>query len=222
MVTSVESDEQTAPNGNESVFKQPTPEQLAAFVEGDPIAEDAVLRLVLPQLYHWALKRHPTLPPPEVESVINQVAAEACRPHVRYDPSRSKLTTYLLNLISLRLNDLYAKESRRKEHEEIGQNQRENLLESPYNIANTPNPAAITRDDFFHRALQHLNGPERDFLEMIRQGEKSEELFIVALEQYGPVSDPSRYVKNTKVRLQRKLRRLAEEMGYNLQDFIDD
>jgi hypothetical protein len=211
-----------APNGDESVFQQPTPELLAAFVDGDPIAEDAVLRLVLPQLYHWALKHHPTLPPPEVQSVINQVAAETCRPHVRYDPARSRLTTYMLNLVSLRLNDLYATESRQKEHEEIGTDLRENFSQPPYNLANTPNPAAITRNDFFERVLQHLDGPERDFLTLMLHGEKREEVFIVALARYGPVPDPSREVKNAKVRLQRKLRKLADDMGYELQDFVDD
>jgi len=38
---------------NESHFQQPTDEQLSRFVQGDPVAIDAVIRLVLPQLYSW-------------------------------------------------------------------------------------------------------------------------------------------------------------------------
>ena len=39
---------------DESVFQQPTGEQLFAFAQGDPIAKDEIAHLVLLQLARWA------------------------------------------------------------------------------------------------------------------------------------------------------------------------
>ena len=104
---------------DEGAFQQPTPEQIAAFIDGDPIAEDDVLGIVLPQLVRWAISHHPDLPAEEIESLIYQVTAETCRPAVRYDPTKAKLTTYIINLFNLRVNDLYHIEGRLKLQAEL-------------------------------------------------------------------------------------------------------
>src|SRR5689334_18230757 len=117
----------------EETFQQPSPELLARFVVGDPIAEDTVLGLVLPQIYRWAIRRYSNLPEQEVQSVIHQVITETCRPRVRYDPNRSKLTTYLIGLIKLRMVDLYEKQNAIYTSEESGIDAKEKLLRLPYN-----------------------------------------------------------------------------------------
>ena len=73
---------------HESSFQQPTPEQIAAFVQGDPVAIDEVVHLLLPQLYRWAIRQYPNFPRDEVQSVVNESFAEICRNHARYNPNR--------------------------------------------------------------------------------------------------------------------------------------
>jgi hypothetical protein len=206
---------------DEGAFQQPTPNQLAAFVEGDPIAEEEVLRLVLPQLTRWAVSQHPDLPPEEVTSLIYQVAAETCRPIVRYDPTKSKLTTYLVNLFKWRVKDLYRREAWIKRQAELDDESRENLPQSPYNMSNTPDPTRIIRDQFFQEAARDMNEVEREFLELMRQGEKSDAVYAEILVRHGSTADLSRKVKNLKVRLQRRLHRFAQQTGYELSDLLD-
>lgn len=208
---------------SESIFQQPTPEQLAAFVAGDPIAEDEVLRLVLPQLYRWANRHYPNLVQSDVQSVINQVVAETCRPYVRYDPSKSKLTTYLIRLIKLRLVDLYEKEKKINDFEDSDPSIHEKLLKFPYNkVDSLKDSTHIAREKFFQEAENSLDNVEREFLRLMRQGEKKQEVFVAVLKQYDSISDPIREVKNTKERLNRKLKVIARKLDYRLEDLLDD
>lgn len=211
---------------NESTFVQPSPEQLAAFVAGDPVAEDAVLQLVLPQIHRWACKHHPTLASEDLESLVYQVAVETCRPVVRYDSAKSRLTTYMIGLLKLRVRDLYAAQRHIHEHEEIGPAARENLLQTAYNHSDAPEGQLLdlTREEFFAHAKTRLDPVEREFLRLMRAGEKSEAVFAQVLAQY---SDPQHAaaahdVKNAKVRLQRKLKALAGELGYGAEDLIGE
>ena len=63
---------------NESVFQQPTQEQLKQFVAGDSLAIDEVVILILPQLVRWAERHYPGIPEHERESVIEVVCQELC------------------------------------------------------------------------------------------------------------------------------------------------
>src|SRR5262249_18000323 len=92
---------------DESVFQQPTAEQLAAFARGDPIAKNEIARLALPQITRWAWRQYENLPPDEVQSIVNEALAEIFRNHERYDPRQASFTTYAINLIRLRLNNVY-------------------------------------------------------------------------------------------------------------------
>jgi hypothetical protein len=204
----------------EDKLQQPSPELLAKFVAGDPIAEDTVLGLVLPQIYRWAIRTYSNLPEQEVQSVIHQVVAETCRPSVRYDPNRSKLTTYLIGLIKLRIIDLYEKQHTIKTSEESGLDTQEKLLRLPYNTVDEA--TRITRDAFFQEAGQQLGEVERAFLELMLQGEKRQETFVAILSRYGKVSDPAKEVKNTKERLLRALRGIAQSLGYHPDDLLGE
>jgi len=200
---------------DESSFQQPTDEQLAAFVLGDPVAENEVLQIVLPQLYRWAAHHYPTLPQPEVESVINQVVSETCRPHVRYNPQKAKLTTYLIGLIKLRVVDLFEKQNAINDiHEK--------MLHLPYNqlVVNDVD-IRLTRETFFQEVRPFLNSVESEFLELMKDGEKSLDAFAAILSRHGALVDPSKEVKNTKERLQRKLKAFARDRNYQIDDLLE-
>lgn len=208
----------------DSNFEQPSPELLRAFVAGDTFAEDAVLQIVLPQLYRWAQKTYPGLPEDDVKSAIHRVVVETCRPTVRYDPAQALLTTYLIGLITLRLRDVYALYKKRLDHEEQGQAGREILERTPYNILDTPDgsAAALTREQFWQAAAPQLAEPEREVWRLIREGAKDTAVFASMLSRYGPVTDPHRAVKNAKVRLERQLTTIAKQLNYRLEDLLDD
>src|SRR5689334_1335242 len=94
---------------NESSFQQPTSEHLAAFVEGDPVVIEEVVRLLLPQLHRWAIQQYSNIPRDEVQSSVNATFAEVCRNHARYDPKQAALTTYIIKLIKWRMTEIAKK-----------------------------------------------------------------------------------------------------------------
>ena len=64
--------------------------------------------------------------------------------------------------------------------------------------------------------------PDKEFLRLILQGEKQQEVFAQALIRYDPIKHAGREIKNVKARLLRKLQALAEEMGYEANDLISE
>jgi hypothetical protein len=206
---------------DESVFRQPPPDQLSAFVQGEPVAIDGVICLVLPQLYRWALHQYSNLLPDEVKSTIHQVLAEICRNHARYDPSRTKFTTYVINLLRMRLAGLHKSLKKIGEIEDASQYMHEKLSQQPYNQSDKEE-LRISQQQFFSAAMARLEGAEREFLEQMLQGENRQEVFVSALARYGSVSDPSAEVKNMKERLKRKLKAIALEMGYEAEDLLEE
>lgn len=204
---------------DETSFPQPTHEQLTGFVDGDPIAIDECIRIVLDSLYRWAFAHYPALPRDEVQSMLHQVVAEVCRNHARYDPQRAKLTTYIIHILKLRLNDLYQAERNRANAEESGDAASEKLLRLPYNTSDAA--TRLARRDFFDRAMQQLDPLERAVLAQMRRGEKDHDVYRAILERYGSVHDPVREVKNVKERVQRKVRAFARQQGFRLDDLIE-
>lgn len=202
----------------ESVFDQPTPEQLDGFVAGDPIAMDEIVRLLLPQLQRWAIGHYSNLPEDEVQSTVNLVFAETCRNHARYIPHKSKLTTYLIRLLKLRLADLYQD----MKFEDSNLHVYEKLLQTPYNDSSTIDSATrLTRNAFFQDAALFLDAHEQAFLELMQNGEKSQQAFVAILTRHGRRADnPDHEVKNLKERLVRKLKHIADDQGYSLQDLL--
>ena len=79
----------------------------------------------------------------------------------------------------------------------------------------------LARNVFFQDAGLILNAHEREFLERMRQGEKRKQIFIEILARHGlSTSNPEHEVKNTKERLIRKLRSIANDQGYTLDDLV--
>ncbi len=207
---------------SESAFPQPTADQLKEFVEGDPIAIDEVITLVLVPLIRWAKKQYSGLPEQEVESLIHQVLGEICVNYNRYDPSQARFTTYVINLFKLRVRDLMSRSKKIGSFEvdlTLPETEHEEQLDSPYNYLEDQEQSILT-EDFFERVSEHLDGLEREFLDLLRLGTKDTQAFAEVLGKYTEVTDPFKQVKNTKERLQRKLRSLAQELGYSADDFF--
>jgi len=206
-----------------NALDQPTPEQLHGFITGDPIAIDEVVCLLLPQLYRWAIGKYRNLPEDEIQSVVNQVFAETCNNHKRYSPAASKLTTYLIGLIKFRLADLYHDIIEKDKALDFDPDTYENLLQVPYNDTSSLDAnTRLARESFFQDASILLDNCERDFLEALKKGEKHLEIFTTILTRYDRLTaKPSHEVKNTKERLFRKLKIIADDQGYSLQDLLN-
>ncbi|SRR6266498_330521 len=202
-----------------SKFRQPTDQQLEGFVKGDPASVDEVIRLLLPQLQGWALKAYFNLPEADVKSVVNRVLAEACLRHSWYDPSRAKLTTYIARLISKRMIDLYKRAKRGAEYEEpLSVLPQETWRVSP-EIAGID--TRIVRARFFESVKKKLNPAERVALELMRQGEDSNEMLSLVLQRHQSLTDSEFCVKNFRGNLIRKVRVIASKHRYNKRDLLD-
>jgi hypothetical protein len=99
---------------SKSEFPQPSPEDLAGFIKGEPVATDRVMQCVAVPLCRWAWKQYPTLPRDEVEHLVFESLAETARNHARYDPTRSLLTTYIIKLIRWRVQRFHQRLQKRQ------------------------------------------------------------------------------------------------------------
>lgn len=206
----------------ESIFRQPTTEQLTAFALGDPLAKDEIAHLVLPQLTHWAWGQYANLPKDEVQSAVNWVLAEILRNPERYNPNLSSFTTYAIHLIKFRLNSLYQVLKKIKEFYDSSEEAHENLPQLMYNqIESVEIHQRIERDQFFGEAMKRLEGAEQDFLRLMLAGEKQTEGFAQALTRYSAVTHPAREVKNMKAIVLHKLQALARDLGYEADDLME-
>lgn len=209
-------------NEFESAFPQPTADQLRAFVEGDPIAIDEVITLVLVPLIRWAKTEYSGLPEQEVESLMHQVLGEICVNHSRYDPARARITTYVINLYKLRVRDLLSQSKKSIPVEvdlALSETEHEEHQELPYNYTEDQDQTIVT-EDFFDRVAGYLDDLEREFLSLLLLGIKDTQTFAEVLCKYVEVTDAARQVKNTKERLHRKIHSLAQELGYSAEDFF--
>jgi|SRR5581483_1232253 len=207
---------------DDSVFEQPTPDQLSAFVQGDPIAKDEVVSVMLPQLYRWARNAYQNLPEDEVQSTLHQVLAEICLNYSRYDPERAKFTTYVIHLFRMRLASLHQLIKSIGKNQEINESEYENRSNVPYNKSEADIHKQIAKDRFFDAVTAQLDGAELEFLRQMRSGEKDLAIYVSILSLYQAVTDPASEVKNTKERLKRKIKAIAEELGYQTDDLIGE
>src|SRR5437868_4960112 len=161
---------------DESAFQQPTVQQLSAFAQGDPIAKDEIAHLVLPQLVRWAWSHYLNLPRDEVQSVVNGVLAEILCHHERYDPDQSSFTTYAIHLIKLRLASLYQALKKIKEFQDSARENPPPPMYNPIDVVELDQ--RIERDQFFGAAMKRLEGAEKEFLRLILQSEKQQEVFV--------------------------------------------
>ena len=203
---------------NDSNFQQPTPEQLKSFVIGDPIAIDEVVTLLLPQIVRWAFSKYDYLPRDEIQSEIHLVFAETCRRHAEYIPEKSLLSTYIINIVKLRMKDLYRRNT--QDVQLLDESDYENISIFLYNLINNQHiDTKIDREQFFEKASTVLEEHEKEFLRLMKQGVKSTADFTRILEQYDiPINDAQKAVKNCKERLMRKLKNFVRVSGYRLKD----
>lgn len=203
-----------------SKFRQPTAQQLEGFVKGDRDLIEEVIHLLLPQLQRWALKTYFSLPQDDVKSVVNRVLAETCLHHSRYDPLKSRLTTYIIRLISKRMVDLYESTKRTAEHEELFSDPPPELEYSLLDIAEID--TRIVRTRFFEGVKKRLDKAEGDVLELMRQGEDSRKQFLLVLQRHQSLDFGSRFcVKNFKARVMKKVRAIASKQGYDKHALLD-
>ncbi|MBZ0285245.1 MAG: hypothetical protein K8L97_31215 [Anaerolineae bacterium] len=206
---------------DESKFPQPTSAQLDGFVNGDPIAIQESIELLLPPLIRWAKSNYAGLAADEVESLMHQVFGEVCINHDRYDRKRSKLTTYILNLFKLRVRDLLQQAAENKKLISLDADIKyEKSLATPYNYTDEEEQN-ISVQRFFEQVEQYLEPLEIEFLGLMRSGVKDSERFVtILLNHRTDVNDLTKEVKNTKERLYRKIRTIADELNVVLTDLF--
>lgn len=204
-----------------SRFQQPSAEQIADFRAGDPVAIDAAIRIVLPQLARWATRRYSSIPAEDVLDVVYQVLSETCQHHDRYDPARGAFTSYIIGLLEHRLGDAYRTWSTIGAHEESGPHADEAVLHVPGDIEGSlDRDVSIVRAEFLDRVAAELGEVERDLWALMLEGNKDTAAAAAILARQGPVVDRQREVKNAKARLMRKVRAIAEALGYRLEDLV--
>lgn len=205
---------------DESVFQQPTPEQLDLFVHGDSIAMYEVVELVLPQIYSWGKRHYPHLQEEDIYSVIDDVISETCDKYSRYNPKRAKFTTYVIDLIIKRMKTLQRQQIKLAEQEDSIENYSENPSIAMYNSLEADMARRIDRENFFLRVHHQLSELEAAFLDLMLSGEIHQEPFIEVLKRYGISTKLSREVNNTKERIKYKLEMFAKTQGLSLEDFL--
>jgi hypothetical protein len=205
---------------DESVFQQPTQEQLDLFVHGDSIAMYEVVELVLPQIYSWGKRHYPHLQEEDIYSVIDDVISETCDKYSRYNPKRAKFTTYVIDLIIKRMKTLQRQQIKLAEQEDSIENYSENPSIAMYNSLEADMARRIDRENFFIRVHHQLSELEAAFLDLMLSGEIHQEPFIEVLKRYGISTKLSREVNNTKERTKYKLEMFAKTQGLSLEDFL--
>src|ERR1044071_7401989 len=206
----------------ESKFQQPTDKQLEDFVKGDPIAIDQVIVQVAEQLCRWAWREYPDPPSDEVEQVVFDALAETARNHARYNPSESLFTTYVITLINWRISRLINKVQKIRKHEDTSEEAQEKLDRGVYNQEDTEDievkiDIRIAREKFYTVARERLQALDREFFELMLQGAESAD-YVNAVKREGSFIKPDVEAKNRKPRVHRKLKDIAEELGYKLDD----
>ncbi len=205
---------------DESVFQQPTQEQLKQFVAGDSLAIDEVVELVLPQLVSWAARHYPRIHEHERESVIDDVLNETCWHHERYNPNKAKFTTYVIDLIEKRMRTVQKKFFTRLEREGSLESVSENLPQTQYDTTEEDIVRRLDRDEFYRLARSHLSPLDAGFLGLMLTGEIHNAPFIDILRRFGITNGTASTVKNTKERIKYTLEAFAHSRGLRLEDFL--
>jgi hypothetical protein len=206
---------------SDSTFQQPSPEDLADFVGGDPLAIDRVIVLVAEQLCRWAWKEYDDLPDDDVEELVYEALAETARNHARYDPTVSLFTTYVINLIRWRIKRLGRSVQKIRRLEDTSPEAQEKLPRGVYNQTDKREiEIQIARKRFYGLARERLQGLDREFFELMLQGAESNE-YVRAVERDGSFPAPDIEAKNRKPRVHRRLKDIADEISYKLEDLME-
>lgn len=200
-----------------SEFTQPSPEDLAGFKKGDPIAIDSVIRCILAPLCRWAWKEYSSLPREDVEGIVHECLAEIARNHDRYDASQSLITTYAINLLKLRIQRLRLSVQK---SQALTLERREESSSGVYNeVDSTDLDRRIMRERFYEKVGNTLRGADKSFFDLMKQG--AEPIQYVKLMERDGYANPESEAKNRKARVHRKIKEIAQEMDINLQDIME-
>jgi len=205
---------------DDSVFQQPTAEQLSLFVRGDSLAIDEVVDIVLPQLYSWGKRRYPHVSEHDVSSVIHDVLSETCQNHARYDPKRAKFTTYVIELIIKRMATIQRKQMKLATQEVSTESISEKLVGVTYNDLEADMVRHVDREHFFLRARRQLSELDAAFLDLMLAGEIHQGPFVEILTRGGITTNVSREVTNIKERVKYTLQMFAQTQGLRLEDLL--
>lgn len=213
------SDESKTHPMSDSTFQQPSPQDLDGFIEGDPLATDRVVTLLADQLVRWAKSNYTDLSDPDIEDLVYAALEETCRNHAGYDPSRSLITTYVINLIKWRAQRVRGAVRKIRDHEDTSPEAQEKLPRGVYNQAEAKDiEVRIAREDFYRTAREKLEGLDREFFELEIQGAEWDD-YVRAVEREGSFPNPDAEAKNRRARLRRALKKIAEDMGFEVDDF---
>ena len=176
--------------------------------------------MIVPQLCRWAIKTYPLLDRDDVSHVVFDVAVEACLNHARYNPQASQITTYLINLIRLRMIRLEKTSQKVKNKEDDEGAARDYVPPAVYNNIDVEKiEIEIAREKFFKTARERLKTLDREFFELMLQDAELE-AYTQALEHAGLFTDPAKEIKNRKRRVHRNLKAIADELSYSLEDLL--
>jgi|GEM_PF-2952025 len=202
---------------SKSEFPQPSPEDLAEFIKGDPVATDRIMRCVAVPLCRWAWQQYPALPRDEVEHLVFESLAETAHNHARYDPTRSLITTYIIHLIRWRVQRF---QQRQQKKQAIEADEREKPSHDAYNrMDSRKNDSRIMRERFFETVRGKLTGLDRTFFELMVEGAEPA-AYIREVEQAGFEGATSE-AKNRKARVTRRLKEIANLMELQLEDLME-
>lgn len=193
---------------------------LTRLQEQDAIAFEELWYHALPVLFHWAQQKHPDLRRDDIEPIIHDILLYFFRNTKRYDPSKSQLMTYLINLLKLRLLDAYTSVNRERDNLEL--DNPENSENPPYNIIVFPSETGDkARHRLFQEVLATLNPLEQAVLTLRLQEVKSLEAYIAVFQEYGVAQPTRREIKNMKARLDTRVRQVAKQLGYDHDELLD-
>lgn len=207
---------------SDSTFQQPSPQDLDGFIEGDPLATDRVVTQLADQLIRWSRGHYPDLTDSDLEDLVYAALEETCRNHARYDQSRSLITTYVINLIKWRAQRVRGAVQRIRAHEDTSPEAQENLPRDAYNQTEAKDiEVRIAREDFYRTVREKLQGLDREFFELEIQGAEWSD-YVGAVEREGAFSNPEAEAKNRRARVRRALKKIAEDMGFEADDFTKE
>jgi ribosomal protein L25 (general stress protein Ctc) len=204
---------------SDSTFQQPSQEDLAGFVAGDPVAVDRVMTLLAPQLFRWATKHYgKQLIEADIEDLVYAALDETCRHSAKYDPSKTAITTYIIKLIMWRAPRIIDSVKKIRKFEDTSDQAQAQLPQGVYNSTEARDlEIRISREDFFHAVREQLQGLDKEFFELELRGAESDD-FVQAVERHGSFQDSESEAKNRRGRVRRALKKIAEGLGLTLED----
>ena len=176
----------------------------------DPVATADFFEIAVPVLERYLRHRFPSIAPsvdPDIYvTAIYDALTDYFKNPQRYDPTRSRLTTYLGLAARRDLQNLLSKESRHATG-------RTSLDSVEFDLSDGNDIAETVADSIDAQRLsdeltKDMSTAERDVFYLIVEGERSTEAAAIALGiSHLPVPDQAREVKRVKDRIKKRIQR---------------